>query len=87
MAESKVKDAPKAGANGSNPGKDASGNTPKAVDQATGVETVQQPPVEELPAKIFATCCWPTSGVTSCCNAAPPARTATTSFFSWMACR
>jgi pyruvate dehydrogenase E1 component alpha subunit len=50
MAESKVKDAPKAGANGSNPGKDASGNTPKVVDKATGVETVQQPPVEELPA-------------------------------------
>jgi pyruvate dehydrogenase E1 component alpha subunit len=50
MAESKVKDALKAGANGSNSGNDANGQTPKVVDAATGVETVQQPPVETLPA-------------------------------------
>jgi pyruvate dehydrogenase E1 component alpha subunit len=50
MAESKVKDTAKAGANGSNSGNAANGQTPKVVDEATGVETVQQPPVEELPA-------------------------------------
>ncbi|RZK29168.1 MAG: pyruvate dehydrogenase (acetyl-transferring) E1 component subunit alpha [Hymenobacter sp.] len=50
MAESKVKDAPKGGANGSKNGNDANGQTPKVVDAATGVETVKQPPVEELPA-------------------------------------
>jgi pyruvate dehydrogenase E1 component alpha subunit len=48
MAESKVKDASKVGANGSN-GTDAAASTPKAVDKATGVETVQQPAVEVLP--------------------------------------
>jgi len=50
MAESKVKDAPKGGANGSKNGNDTNGQTPKVVDAATGVETVKQPSVEELPA-------------------------------------
>ncbi|RYE91378.1 MAG: hypothetical protein EOO37_00415, partial [Cytophagaceae bacterium] len=45
MAESKVKEASKAGAKGSSNGSE----TPKAVDEATGVETVQQPAVEVLP--------------------------------------
>ncbi|QKG58203.1 pyruvate dehydrogenase (acetyl-transferring) E1 component subunit alpha [Hymenobacter sp. BRD128] len=46
MAESKVKDASKAGANGSK----ANGQeTAKVVDTATGVETAPQPAVEELP--------------------------------------
>lgn len=49
MAESKVKDAPKGGANGSKNGNDANGQTPKVVDANTGVETVKQPSVEELP--------------------------------------
>ncbi|MDO7884852.1 pyruvate dehydrogenase (acetyl-transferring) E1 component subunit alpha [Hymenobacter cheonanensis] len=49
MAESKVKDAPKGGANGSKNGNDANGQTPKVVDAATGVETAKQPSVEELP--------------------------------------
>ncbi|MGI4740158.1 MAG: pyruvate dehydrogenase (acetyl-transferring) E1 component subunit alpha [Janthinobacterium lividum] len=47
MAESKVKDAPKAGANGSNGTK---GQPSKAVDAATGVETAAQPAVEVMPA-------------------------------------
>ena len=46
MAESKVKDAPKASANGS---KSDKGQPAKAVDAATGVETAAQPAVEELP--------------------------------------
>jgi len=50
MAESKVKDASKAGANGSSNGKEANGQAPKVVDAATGVETAAQPAVEELPA-------------------------------------
>jgi pyruvate dehydrogenase E1 component alpha subunit len=50
MAESKVKDAQKGGANGSKSGNEANGQTPKVVDAATGVETVKQPSVEELPA-------------------------------------
>ncbi|GAA4502332.1 pyruvate dehydrogenase (acetyl-transferring) E1 component subunit alpha [Hymenobacter ginsengisoli] len=46
MAESKVKDASKAGANGSK----ANGQgAAKVVDAATGVETASQPAVEELP--------------------------------------
>ncbi len=45
MAESKVKDAPKAGANG----KSANGQTPKTVDAATGVVTAPLPAVEEMP--------------------------------------
>ena len=48
MAESKVKDASKVGANGSN-GTGAAASTTKAVDDATGVENVQQPAVEVLP--------------------------------------
>jgi pyruvate dehydrogenase E1 component alpha subunit len=48
MAESKVKDASKVGANGSN-GTGAAASTTKTVDDATGVETVQQPAVEVLP--------------------------------------
>jgi pyruvate dehydrogenase E1 component alpha subunit len=50
MAESKVKDASKAGANGSNTRSEANGLTPKAVDATTGVETAPQPAVEEMPA-------------------------------------
>ncbi|MGI4821725.1 MAG: pyruvate dehydrogenase (acetyl-transferring) E1 component subunit alpha [Janthinobacterium lividum] len=50
MAESKVKDAPKGGANGNKNGNGTNGQTPKVVDAATGVETVKQPSVEELPA-------------------------------------
>ena len=46
MAESKVKDAPKAGANGS---KGAKGQPSKVVDAKTGVETATQPAVEVLP--------------------------------------
>jgi pyruvate dehydrogenase E1 component alpha subunit len=49
MAESKVKDASKAGANGSNTGSGAKGLTPKAVDASTGVETAPQPSVEVMP--------------------------------------
>jgi pyruvate dehydrogenase E1 component alpha subunit len=45
MAESKVKDASKAGANGSK----ANGQAAKVVDAATGVETAAQPAVEVLP--------------------------------------
>lgn len=46
MAESKVKDASKAGANGSKAnGQEAA----KVIDTATGVETAPQPAVEELP--------------------------------------
>ena len=48
MAESKIKDASKVGANGSN-GSGKNTPSPKAVDEATGVVTVQQPAVEELP--------------------------------------
>jgi pyruvate dehydrogenase E1 component alpha subunit len=46
MAESKVKDASKAGAKGS----EANGQAAKVVDAATGVETAPQPAVEEMPA-------------------------------------
>ena len=45
MAESKVKDAPKAGTNGKSP----KGETPRTVDVATGVVTAPLPAVEELP--------------------------------------
>jgi pyruvate dehydrogenase E1 component alpha subunit len=46
MAESKVKDASKAGAKGG----EANGQAAKVVDAATGVETAPQPAVEEMPA-------------------------------------
>ena len=49
MAE-KVKDAAKASSAGTNGSKGPGGPTPKVVDDATGVATVQQPEVEELPA-------------------------------------
>ena len=45
MAESKVKDAPKANTNG----KASKGETPQTVDAATGVVTAPLPAVEELP--------------------------------------
>ena len=45
MAESKVKDAPKAGTNGKSP----KGETPRTVDAATGVVTAPLPAVEEMP--------------------------------------
>jgi len=50
MAESKVKDAQKAGANGSSKSSETNGQTPTAIDATTGVETAPQPAVEELPA-------------------------------------
>jgi pyruvate dehydrogenase E1 component alpha subunit len=49
MAESKVKDAPKAGASGNTTGKAVKGETPATVDAATGVRTAPLPAVEEMP--------------------------------------
>ena len=49
MAESKIKDAPKAGANGSSTTSNTKGQPEKVVDNATGVTTATQPPVEVLP--------------------------------------
>ncbi len=48
MAESKVKEAPKSGANGST-GSDSKGQPEKVVDNTTGVATATQPAVEVLP--------------------------------------
>jgi len=48
MAESKVKEAPKSGANGST-GSDSKGQPEKVVDSTTGVATATQPAVEVLP--------------------------------------
>jgi pyruvate dehydrogenase E1 component alpha subunit len=50
MAESKVKEALKSGANGSSKDSDSKGQPEKVVDNTTGVATATQPSVEVLPA-------------------------------------